>query len=127
MDYSTLLQEQRTLPDLEPVVINSLYTAFQGLADPRKRKGKRHELAVLLTSLVLAKLAGETSLSAATQCLPFPMLPPRCASLRHSPSKLFSSCCWDWKTEKPWDFSHPLDAPIMAWYVFDEEMMLILR
>ena len=51
---------------MEAGLIGSLYMAFQGLADPRKRKGKRYELAVLLTLLVLAKLAGETTLSGAT-------------------------------------------------------------
>jgi hypothetical protein len=66
MDYNTLPQRQEVSAELEPRVISSLYNAFQGLADPRKRKGKRYELAVLLTLLTVAKLAGETSLSAAT-------------------------------------------------------------
>ncbi len=66
MDYTTLLQGQARLSHMEAVVRNSLYRAFQGLADPRKRKGKRYVLALLLTLLVLAKLAGETTLSGAT-------------------------------------------------------------
>ncbi len=66
MDYSTLLQPPETSQQGDAVWISSLYSAFQGLADPRKRKGNRYEVAVLLTLLVLAKLAGETSLSGAT-------------------------------------------------------------
>src|SRR5947209_20132870 len=66
MDYNALLDTKAPAQQMEPVLIRSLYTAFQGLTDPRKRKGKRYELAVLLTLLVLAKLAGETSLSGAT-------------------------------------------------------------
>jgi predicted transposase YbfD/YdcC len=66
MDFSTLLQATEMPQEREPVMITSLYVAFQGLTDPRKQKGKRYELAVVLTLLVLAKLAGETTLSAAT-------------------------------------------------------------
>lgn len=39
--------------------VNSLYAAFQQLKDKRKARGKRYELAVILTLSVLAKLAGE--------------------------------------------------------------------
>lgn len=46
---------------------NSLYEAFQGLPDPRRGQGKRYELALLLCLLVLAKLAGQTTLSGATE------------------------------------------------------------
>ncbi|HLG61923.1 MAG TPA: ISAs1 family transposase [Ktedonosporobacter sp.] len=66
MDYTTLLQEPTASQQMEPVAMHSLYAAFQELADPRKRKGKRYEMALLLTFLVLAKLSGETTLSAAT-------------------------------------------------------------
>src|SRR5215469_934022 len=66
MDFSTLLQATELHQEREPVMITSLYVAFQGLTDPRKQQGKRYELAVVLTVLVLAKLAGETTLSAAT-------------------------------------------------------------
>jgi hypothetical protein len=45
----------------------SLYEAFQGLPDARRGQGKRYELALLLCLLVLAKLAGQTTLSGATQ------------------------------------------------------------
>ena len=66
MDSSTFPQETALPQEMEPVVITTLYAAFQGLADPWKKQGKRYELAVLLTLLVLAKLAGETTLSATT-------------------------------------------------------------
>ena len=66
MDYSTMLQGAAQPTQLEPVKVISLYQAFEGLADPRKKRGKRYELAVVLTCLVLAKLAGETSLRGAT-------------------------------------------------------------
>jgi predicted transposase YbfD/YdcC len=39
--------------------VKSLYAAFQKLRDGRKRRGRRYELAVILTLSVLAKLAGE--------------------------------------------------------------------
>ena len=45
----------------------SLYKAFQGLPDARRAQGKRYELAVILCLLVLAKLAGQTTLSGATE------------------------------------------------------------
>ena len=66
MDSSTWSQAPEMHQAMEPMVIASLYAAFQGLTDPRKRQGKRYELAMLLTLLVLAKLAGETTLLAAT-------------------------------------------------------------
>ena len=69
MEYTTLLQgvEPAAQPlELEEGGIHSLYRVFQGLPDPRKRKGKRYSLALVLTLLVLAKLAGETNVSAAT-------------------------------------------------------------
>ena len=41
----------------------SLYAALQGVTDRRKRRGRRYPLALVLTLLVLAKLAGEQKLS----------------------------------------------------------------
>lgn len=41
----------------------SLYRAFEQVKDGRKRKGKRYPLALLLTLIVLGKLAGEQSIS----------------------------------------------------------------
>jgi predicted transposase YbfD/YdcC len=51
----------------EPVVVASLYQALQKLSDPRRGQGKRYELALILCLVVLAKLAGQTSLSGATE------------------------------------------------------------
>jgi len=39
--------------------VNSLYATFQRLSDRRKARGKRYELALVLTLSVLAKLAGQ--------------------------------------------------------------------
>lgn len=41
----------------------SLYCAFEGVKDTRKRRGKRYPLALVLTLVFLAKLAGETTIS----------------------------------------------------------------
>jgi DDE_Tnp_1-associated len=41
----------------------SLYSAFEQVRDGRKRKGKRYPLPLLLTVLLLGKLAGETSVN----------------------------------------------------------------
>ncbi len=41
----------------------SLYSAFAQVRDGRKRKGKRYPLPLLLTVLMLGKLAGETTVS----------------------------------------------------------------
>jgi hypothetical protein len=48
--------------------VTSLYEALQRLPDPRRGQGKRYELARLFCLLLLAKLAGQTSLSGATEC-----------------------------------------------------------
>lgn len=41
----------------------SLYRAFEQITDGRKKKGKRYPLPLLLTLLMLGKLAGETTIS----------------------------------------------------------------
>lgn len=41
----------------------SLYRAFEQVKDGRKKKGKRYPLALLLTLLLLGKLAGETTIN----------------------------------------------------------------
>src|SRR5947209_13576405 len=45
---------------LEP---DSLYSAFEQVTDGRKKKGKRYPLPLLLTLLMLGKLAGETTVN----------------------------------------------------------------
>ena len=41
----------------------SLYRAFEQVTDGRKQKGKRYPLPLLLTLLLLGKLAGETTVN----------------------------------------------------------------
>jgi len=47
-------------PSVEPA---SLFALLTSLPDPRKRRGRRYPLAAILTVIILAKLAGETSIS----------------------------------------------------------------
>ena len=66
MDYNTWLtaeEEQR----LSRVPLTALYEAFKQVTDGRKKRGCRYTLALLLTLLLLARLAGETDLGAAAQ------------------------------------------------------------
>jgi DDE_Tnp_1-associated len=70
MDYTTLVPppisvSEATLRDLVPGLW--LYEALQRLPDPRRWQGKRYELARLFCLLLLAKLAGQPTLSAATE------------------------------------------------------------
>lgn len=44
--------------------LHSIYGAMQQVKDGRRRQGKRYPLALVLTSILLAKLAGETTLQA---------------------------------------------------------------
>jgi predicted transposase YbfD/YdcC len=76
MDYSTFTLSTRVEDDQEKLPVLSLYQTLQALPDRRRKQGKRYELALVLSLLVLAKLAGQTSLSAATEwvrhrCEPF--------------------------------------------------------
>lgn len=70
MDYTTLTAPVLTgaQGNLEAKEgMHSLYEALQVLPDPRRGQGKRYSLALLLCLLVLAKLAGQTTLSGATE------------------------------------------------------------
>jgi predicted transposase YbfD/YdcC len=70
MDYTTLTPPLITVTASLPsdgVPSRSLYEALQHLPDPRRGQGKRYELALLLCLLLLAKLAGQLTLSAATE------------------------------------------------------------
>jgi predicted transposase YbfD/YdcC len=69
MDYTTLTVKRPSAMNEESLPVTSLYEALQELPDPRRAQGKRYELALILCLLVLAKLAGQTSLSGATQWL----------------------------------------------------------
>src|SRR5437870_13198861 len=63
MDYSTLIEEeeqrQRRIP------LTALYEALTQVKDGRKKRGCRYSLALILTLLLLARLAGETELRGA--------------------------------------------------------------
>jgi len=69
MDYTTLPSNQLPTLDAESLPLMSLYQALQELPDTRRAQGKRYELALILCLLLLAKLAGQKSLSGATQWL----------------------------------------------------------
>ena len=61
---STMLLPTLVLPSPAPSVEPaSLFALLASLPDPRKRRGRRYSLAAILTVIILAKLAGETSIS----------------------------------------------------------------
>ena len=66
MDYTPFPLPTNAEMVPEAVVVTSLYETLQQLSDARRGQGKRYELALVLCLLVLAKMAGETSLSGAT-------------------------------------------------------------
>jgi predicted transposase YbfD/YdcC len=67
MESTTFLAAVRlplTATTAEP---SSLYLMLSQLTDPRHRRGRRYSLALILTLLILAKLAGETKMSGIAQ------------------------------------------------------------
>src|SRR2546423_3682864 len=66
MDYTTLLPESQESQEQPAKQMQSLYQVCQKVADGRKARGKRYDLAGLLVVLVLAKLAGMQSLVGAS-------------------------------------------------------------
>jgi DDE_Tnp_1-associated len=67
LDSTTWTLPTQTSMEAEDKATRTLQEAFQGLADPRREPGKRYQLALILSLLVLAKLAGQPTLSAATE------------------------------------------------------------
>ena|SRR5215471_131055 len=67
MDYTTLTLSTRAGTEPETLPIPSLYEVLQALPDRRLDQGKRYSLALILCFVVLAKLAGEKTMSGATQ------------------------------------------------------------
>ena len=63
MESTTLLPALVLPPALLSVDPASLFALLQRLQDPRKRRGRRYSLAAILTLIILAKLAGETTIS----------------------------------------------------------------
>src|SRR2546423_2107506 len=66
MDYSTLVKEEEE-HRLSRVPLTALYEALKQVKDGRKKRGCRYSLALILTLLLLARLAGETEMRAAAQ------------------------------------------------------------
>src|SRR5256885_1013656 len=66
MDYSILIPEEEE-KRLSRVPLTALYEALKQVKDGRKKRGCRYSLGLLLTLLLLARLAGETELRAAAQ------------------------------------------------------------
>src|SRR2546429_8497534 len=66
MDYSTLIPEEEE-KRLSRVPLTALYEALKQVKDGRKKRGCRYSLGLLLTLLLLARLAGETDIRAAAQ------------------------------------------------------------
>ena len=67
MDYTTLLEESKVGEVPSPTQVLSLYLICQELADGRKARGKRYDLAGVLLVLVWAKLAGMSSVLAVSE------------------------------------------------------------
>ncbi len=70
MDHTTLPSKNSLVADEENgEMVFALYEALQKLPDARRAQGKRYELAFILCLLLIAKLAGQKSLSGATEWL----------------------------------------------------------
>lgn len=67
MDYTTWTLPTQAVMETEKMPEVSLYEALQQLRDARRGQGKRDSLALILCLLVLAKMAGQTSLGGATE------------------------------------------------------------
>lgn len=62
MEYSTVVEEVQIPAEVKEVEAKSLYERLQKVRDGRCKRGRRYGAAVVLTLLILAKLAGETKL-----------------------------------------------------------------
>lgn len=67
MDYTTFISGIELPNDPQAIDAHSLYAAFEQVIDGRKKRGKRYSLPLLLTLLLLARLAGETEIKAAAE------------------------------------------------------------
>lgn len=63
MEFNTFLAALALPETPQPVDPASLFALLTQLPDPRKRRGRRYSLAAVLAVIILAKLAGETSVS----------------------------------------------------------------
>ncbi len=67
MDYTTWTLPPQPQEEADPLCLQSLYETLQGLTDRRRAQGKRYSLAFILCLLIVAKLAGQQTLSGATE------------------------------------------------------------
>lgn len=67
MDHTTFRVLVRAGTNLEAKAVTSLYHALQALPDSRRKQGRRYSLALLLSLVILAKLAGEQTMSGVTE------------------------------------------------------------
>ena len=67
MDYSTLAQTLAQVGHSSQTDALTLYEVLEQVRDGRKKRGVRYRVALIFTLIVLAKLAGETSLSGVAQ------------------------------------------------------------
>lgn len=65
MDYSTLVAKEEAENKLRRVPVTALYEALKQVKDGRKKRGRRYSLALILTLLLLARLAGESEMRGA--------------------------------------------------------------
>src|SRR5436305_1545546 len=63
MNYSTLQEVMEQVADEQQIEALSVYRAFEQIEDGRHKRGVRYSSALILTLIVLAKLAGMTSLA----------------------------------------------------------------
>lgn len=66
MNYTMIAEASELAGWSKEIEALSVYQAIQKLEDKRKSKGKRYSLALILTCVLLAKMAGETTLQAIT-------------------------------------------------------------
>lgn len=69
MEYSTFMAAVQVPAEVKEVEISSLYEALKQVKDKRGQRGRRYTAAVVLTLLVLAKLAGAVKLSGMAEWL----------------------------------------------------------
>ena len=63
MNYNTLQEVMEQVADEQQIEALSVYRAFEQIEDGRHKRGVRYSSALILTLIVLAKLAGMTSLA----------------------------------------------------------------
>ena len=63
MNYNTLQEVMEPVADEQQIEALSVYRAFEQIEDGRHKRGVRYSSALILTLIVLAKLAGMTSLA----------------------------------------------------------------